>query len=641
MADPTVYADRYEIVREIARGGMANVYLARDTKLDRPVALKVLPAELSRDPAFVERFRLEAQAVASLNDPAIVAVYDWGQEQATSFIVMEYVEGRTLRDVINQGVLDPDQAAKIAADIAKALSAAHRAGVVHRDIKPGNVLITPTDQVKVADFGIARANGAGGGLTRTGAVMGTATYFSPEQAQGMPVDARSDVYSLGIVLYEMVTGSVPFAGDSAVSVAYLHVREPVVAPSQRQPNVPPGLETIILTCLAKDPTDRYQSADELRADLLRFRRGQGLVGGPTTAAIAAVGASGEHRDETVAMARTSVVPSAMGGPSDAGDRPRRSRGPVAIVIAFLVALIAVVAFLLVQVFQDTNTGTGKTVAVKGVEGLLFADARQKLEAQGFAVKAQREPNSRAINTVFNQDPEAGALKPAGTVVTLFVSSGPATVTVPKVDGLNQLIATAKLIKREFIVTPVRTASDTVLLETVIRSDPPGGTKADRGANVTIFISAGPADVDIPDVAGLDQVDATQRLVSAGFRVAKTTEPSSTVDAGRVIRTEPGGGQKAAKDSTVTLVVSAGPKQSTIPDVVGMTQSDAVNALSAAGFEVSVSQVTSSPGNVGKVISQNPGAGGKGNAGSTVTITVGAAPVTTSTTTTTTTTKPPP
>ncbi len=639
MADPTVYADRYEIVREIARGGMANVYLARDTLLDRAVALKVLPAELSRDPAFVERFRLEAQAVASLNDPAIVAVYDWGQEQSTSFIVMEYVEGRTLRDAINQGTLDPDHAARIAADIAKALSAAHRAGVVHRDVKPGNVLITPDDQVKVADFGIARANGAGNGLTRTGAVMGTATYFSPEQAQGMPVDARSDVYSLGIVLYEMVTGGVPFAGDSAVSVAYLHVREPVVAPSQREPSVPPGLETIILTCLAKDPIDRYQSADELRADLLRFRRGQQLVGGPTTAAVAAVGAGGEHRDETVAMARTSVVPAAMGSAGDAVGRPPRSRGPVAIVIAFLVALIAVVAFLLVQVFQDTGSDTGKTIAVKGVEGLLFPDARQQLEAQGFEVKVRRESNSRPIGTVFKQDPEAGALKSTGTVVTLFVSGGQATVTVPKVDGLNQLIATANLIKREFIVTPVPTAHDTIPIGTVIRSDPAGGTKHERGTNVTIFVSAGPAPIDIPNVSGLDQVDATQRLVSAGFRVAKTTEPSTTVEAGRVIRTEPGGGEKAARDSTVTLVVSAGPRQETIPDVVGMTQSAAVNALSAAGFEVSVSQVTSSPGNVGKVISQNPGGGGKGDAGSTVTITVGVAPVTT--TTTSSTTQPPP
>src|SRR4051812_6078584 len=309
MADPTVYADRYEIVREIARGGMANVYLAHDRKLDRAVALKVLPAELSRDSTFVERFRLEAQSAASLNDPTIVAVYDWGQEQETSFIVMEYVEGRTLRDVISEGPMEPVAAAQVASEIAKALAAAHRAGVVHRDIKPGNVLITTNDEVKVADFGIARANGAGDGLTRTGAVMGTATYFSPEQAQGLAVDARSDIYSLGVVLYEMLTGSVPFAGDSPVSVAYLHVREPVVPPSQRRPDLPPALEAIVLTCLAKDPAGRYQSADQLRTDLMRFTRGQAPVGGPATAAVGAAG------DRTLAMAPTrGAPPPAAGGP---------------------------------------------------------------------------------------------------------------------------------------------------------------------------------------------------------------------------------------------------------------------------------------------------------------------------------------
>ena len=413
MADPTIYADRYEIVREIARGGMANVYLARDTKLDRAVALKVLPAELSRDPSFVERFRLEAQAAASLNDPTIVAVYDWGQEQETSFIVMEYVEGRTLRDVINHGTVAADQAAQIGADIAKALAAAHRAGVVHRDIKPGNVLITPTGQVKVTDFGIARANGVGDGLTRTGAVMGTATYFSPEQAQGLPVDARSDIYSLGVVLYEMVTGAVPFAGDSAVSVAYLHVREPVKAPSQRTPDLPPPLETIILTCLAKDPNERYQSADELRADLLRFRRGQAVIGGPATAAVTAIG------DQTVAMARTSVAPIIAGTSGPA--RPK-SRGPVALVIAFLVALIGVVAFLLIQVFNDTSTNA-KTVTVKSVIGQTEAAARKTLEGQGFKVTAKKQHNSKSPGTVFDQSPQEGEFRKTGTVVTIFVSDG--------------------------------------------------------------------------------------------------------------------------------------------------------------------------------------------------------------------------
>ena len=231
---PTIFADRYEIVSEIAHGGMADVYLARDSKLDRPVALKVLSPELSRDPSFVERFRREAQSAAGLNHPNIVGIFDWGQEHGTSFIVMEYIDGQTLRDMIHrEGPIAPGQIADIGSDIAAALSFAHSNGVVHRDVKPGNVLITTAGQVKVTDFGIARASGDNDGLTRTGAVMGTATYFSPEQAQGIGVDGRSDVYSLGVVLYEMATGDPPFTGDSPVSVAYKHVREPAVPPSRR------------------------------------------------------------------------------------------------------------------------------------------------------------------------------------------------------------------------------------------------------------------------------------------------------------------------------------------------------------------------------------------------------------------------
>ena len=643
MADPTEYADRYEIVREIARGGMANVYLAHDKKLDRPVALKVLSAELSRDPAFVERFRLEAQSAGSLNDPNIVAVYDWGQEQSTSFIVMEYVEGRTLRDVINEGPVAADQAARIAGDIAKALAAAHRAGVVHRDIKPGNVLITPTGQVKVTDFGIARANGVGDGLTKTGAVMGTATYFSPEQAQGVAVDARSDIYSLGVVLYEMITGVVPFAGDSAVSVAYLHVREPVKAPSQRRRDLSPALEAIVLTSLAKDPIDRYQSADLLRADLLRFQRGQTPIGGPATAAVAAVG------DPTIAASRTAVAPATALTPAvtvaavSAPPRRRGSRGPVALVVVLLLALIGLVAFLLVQVFAD-NGPTVKTVTVRGVIGLTEAKARQTLTDQGFTVTTTKEPNQKPVGTVFDQSPQEGEFKKTGTAVTIFVSDGAGTVKVPKVEGLDQLAATSRLVKRGFVVTPVPELNETVKAGDVIRTDPPAGQKLEPGSNVNLIVSAGPAPIPVPDVIGLDQSDATQKLVAAGFRVSKTTEPSRSVALNRVIRTQPGPGQAEPKDSTITIVVSSGTKQSPIPDVVGKNQSEAVSALDAAGFKANVSQAVSTSANIGKVISQSPGAGTTADDGSAVTITVGIAPPTTTTssaTTTSSTTKPTP
>src|SRR3954447_9283372 len=341
-----VYNGRYELVRHVARGGMAEVYLAHDKLLDRPVALKVLFPELSVDRSFVERFRREAQAAANLSHPNIVSVYDWGEEEGTYFIVMEYVDGRTLSTMLRaEGPLLPDRAAGIGAEVAAALAFAHRNGVIHRDVKPGNVIMTADGMVKVTDFGIARAANVEENLTQTGAVMGTATYFSPEQAQGTTVDGRSDVYSLGVVLYELVTGRPPFAGDNPVTIAYKHVGETPVSPRQRNSAVPAAFEAIIVKAMAKDPAERYQSAEELRADLLRFRQGRTVMATPppmdATQAFAATTVQSRYAGDS----GTTVIPAATGAVA-VDDRPRRGNGAFIGVLLVMLGVLLLLLFLL-------------------------------------------------------------------------------------------------------------------------------------------------------------------------------------------------------------------------------------------------------------------------------------------------------
>jgi serine/threonine-protein kinase len=630
MSPPRRFGNRYEVVREIARGGMATVHLARDLTLDRLVALKVLSGELATDPAFVERFRREAQAAARLSHPNIVSVYDWGQEGATPFIVMEYVEGRTLREVIAaEGPLAPLRVAEIGEQIAAGLSFAHRHGIVHRDVKPGNVLLGRVGGVKVTDFGIARAAGVGDGLTQTGSVMGTAAYFSPEQAQGLPVDARSDVYSLGVVLYEMATGTTPFRGENPVSVAYQHVREPLPPPSSRLPGLPADLERVILTALAKAPDDRYQSADDLRADLLRFRRGEAVVGageragGPGAATEAPTGA---------VPPPTAVVPAAPSPAATALPARRRRRGPVVALLVAVGILIGVVGGLLAAQLRST-TGTG-TVTVPDVVGQPVGLARATIEAEGLRVRVERVANDlQPEGTVVRQQPEGGTLVDRGTEVTLVVSAGAGTVTVPDVVDQTFEDAAATLKGAGLQVERRDEPSERVEAGRVIRTRPAAGRRVEAGSVVVVFVSSGAELVTVPDVTGTDQVAATQTLNRAGFAVEKVTEPSDTVDAGLVIRTDPPAGAAAPRGSTVRLVVSSGPDTVAVPDVVGMTQSQATAALRSAGFTVRVVPVASTPANRGRVIAQSPLAGSEAPRGSAVTITVGGGPPGTTTTTT--------
>ncbi len=398
MTDTQVWSGRYELIRKLARGGMAEVHLARDLLLDRPVALKVLYPELSRDQTFVERFRREAQAAANLSHHNIVSVYDWGEEDGTYFIVMEYVDGESLASLLQRGgALQADEAAEVGADIAGALAVAHRNDMVHRDVKPGNVMIDREGQVKVTDFGIARAVNTTENLTQPGSVMGTATYFSPEQAQGLRIDPRSDVYSLGVVLYELVTGSPPFSADSPVAVAYKHVREEPVPPRRRIPDLPEDFERIILTAMAKDPADRYDNALALRDDLIRFRDGRQVnaTGGQPAVPLAA--------DRTQAVPATAARPAARPA-MPTPPSPGNSRTGAYVALLFgLLTLLGLLLFLLGRTLGVFGGGAGELVTVPNVVNQERAAAEAAIRDAGLEPVVREEASERAPGTVFSQD----------------------------------------------------------------------------------------------------------------------------------------------------------------------------------------------------------------------------------------------
>ncbi|MFN8015917.1 MAG: Stk1 family PASTA domain-containing Ser/Thr kinase [Acidimicrobiia bacterium] len=636
----TILHDRYELESLIARGGMAEVYVAHDNQLNRKVAVKILFPEYAREESFVERFRREAQAAANLNHPNIVAIHDWGQSEGTYFIVMEYVKGSSLRDILKeQGTLDSDEIAEYATDVASALAYAHQNGVVHRDIKPGNILITNSGQVKVTDFGIARA-GTSESLTQTGSVMGTATYFSPEQAQGYNVDGRSDIYSLGIVMYELATGAAPFTADTPIAVAFKHVSEKLVPPSVRNPDIASDFEKIICKCLEKDPDKRYSNANDVHDDCIRFLRRRPVLAGsgftpedqnatvmnaaivndePITQAVGAVGATGV----VDAVGATKTL---EGSPTPAANayafEERQRKGPkVAVIAVFSLLLLTLIGLLLASALSNDKQSGPKTLP--NVVGKTKEEARKQLTNMGFEVKVELKVNEKVdAGKVYAQDPEAGTKLREGNTVTISVSAGIGESKVPDVSGMSINDASLKLEEAGFTTVPKEEESDTVEKDKVTRTKPKAGTKLKRGSDVEVYVSLGPSTKAVLNVVGLDSTTAAAQLGQEDFQVVTQQEASDSVPVGKVIRTDPVANTMVPRNSTVTIYVSSGPAEVSVPDVVGMTKTQATNTLQNAGFGVIITSTASSLSDKDKVLQQSPSAGTKALKGSSVTIKIG-------------------
>ncbi len=554
---------RYELGEMLGRGGMAEVRKGTDTRLGRVVAVKRLRTDLASDATFQARFRREAQSSASLNHPAIVAVYDTGEEEATDgphgetvaqpYIVMEHVAGRTLREILREGrKILPERALEITSGVLSALDYSHRAGIIHRDIKPGNVMLTPSGDVKVMDFGIARAiSDASSTMTQTAAVVGTAQYLSPEQARGETVDSRSDVYSAGCLLYELLTGRPPFVGDSPVAVAYQHVREQPQPPSDHDQDLPAAIDAIVMKSLAKRVEDRYQSAAAMRSDIERYLAGRPVHATPPPP---------PPPDEPTTVA--SPVPVAAPQPEDEDDDHRSRTGLIVLLVLLLIGLIAAAAYLLPQLFESPP----EQKQVPEVVGMTEKEARAAIGDAELAVGevSYRTDENAKRNEVLEQDPNPDQFVAPGTEVDLVVSQGKPLTEVPYVIGQPVKAAKAALDEQGFDVLATERESDEPKGQ-VLETDPAPGASVPEGSTVTVYFSDGPEEV--PDVIGLQQDEAESQLREAGFEPRVVESTDTTAPKGEVIDQSPEGGQDAADGSTVTIVVSAfeKPKPSKSPN----------------------------------------------------------------------------
>ena len=595
----TVVDGRYRVLNRLGSGGMADVYCAQDLQLGRKVALKILYRRFAEDGEFVERFRREASSAAGLQHQHVVAVYDRGEYDGTYYIAMEYLEGRSLKTIVQQEApLDPDRAIDLTIQVLRAARFAHRRGIIHRDLKPHNVIVDADGRAKVTDFGIARAGASD--MTQTGSIMGTAQYLSPEQAQGHAVSAASDIYSIGIMLYELLTGRVPFEGESAVTVALKQVNERAAPPSAYNAAVTPQLEEAVMRALEKDPARRFPDADEFIAAL------QAARDGTATAVLAPV-----------------VPPPPFDPPSEAYAYPEEPLAPREPrdggrwwlwLLAVLVAGLGLAAVLLLP-------GTQK-VAVPTVVGADQANAEAKLRQDGFRVDTVQKTAEQPAGQVIGQDPTGGTKAKKGSTVTLTVSSGPQQVAVPQVVGLTVSSARGRLQKAGLQASEREENSDTVAAGRVISVSPPEGQKVDKGSSVTLVVSSGKPQVQVPDVVGKSFDEAQSTLQAAGFKVTRVDKESDKA-AGTVLAQNPKSGARIDAGSTIALTVAKEPSQVPVPDVTGEDAPAAIAALSGQGFVIDQqSRDVPTPDGDGVVLQQSPSGGKKAKKGSKVTIVVG-------------------
>ena len=635
MIEPeTIIDGRYRVLSRLGSGGMADVYLAQDQLLGREVAVKVLHNHFAEDQEFVERFRREASSAAALSHPNIVAIFDRGEWNGTYYIAMEYVAGRSLKAIVReQGPLEPAAAIDIVVQILRAARFAHRRGVIHRDLKPHNVIIDDEGRARVTDFGIARAGASD--MTLTGSIMGTAQYLSPEQAQGYTVSDASDLYSVGVILYELLTGVVPFEGETAVAVAFKQVSAPPRPPSELNPALAPSLDAVVLRALAKDPAERYADADELIAALQHERAALPAYTGAAVTSAYAGHHTAEHPVAAPPAGAMLLAPDEE-PPEDEQARRRRRRMWWALAAALAVAVAVALVLLLGR--------SGKMVTVPDVGGQSEQIAAANLRAVGLEpVPSLAASTTVPTGLVISQSPPGGEEVEKHSRVSIVVSGGPASAALIDVAGLSESQAMDKLRKAGFKPTANKQASTSVASGRVIGTEPSAGTLVQVGSNVTVLVSSGPAAVRVPDVVGQSQSAAEATLSNAQLALGTVTQRvTSTQPVGTVVQQSPATGSSVHAGDKVDIVVAEAPKETAVPNVVGQNEAAAAAALGKAGFTPkTVSQAVSEPSQVEVVLKQSPAAGANARAGATVTLTVGVLGTTTTTTTPTTTATPPP